>query len=237
MFALLLAVSLAASPRPSLVDAWADKTCPLGKGGDSNVEQKQLQFERSECLAKAMNRELDRFLVPRRKKDPAAFKTWMALQADSNRFVKDWCQAAEDLQWIDLQHRARTSGSGVGTTHLSCLQSSSAQRGFFARALASGELAPFWSSVDAVQPAGKKSLAAIADTLKRVRTAGTSGNAEGMVPLSPKEWADLTAQLTALARRPGELAKGHCAALSKAPADCAAKLEAWFASFAEVHPG
>ncbi|MFY0582231.1 hypothetical protein ACN28S_55290 [Cystobacter fuscus] len=100
---------------------------------------------RAECLRKAMNKALDRVILPLKKSRPEAFKEWMALQADYNRWMAEACAAAEEANWVDLTTGERSMGTGYGFTESQCLQRHHAWRGFHAEAWARGERNPLAS--------------------------------------------------------------------------------------------
>jgi hypothetical protein len=103
MLALSLVFVLAAHPSP--VEAWARKACPPPKQQpDSNTEMKFMVQQRADCLQKAMNKALDKVIVPLKKQSPPSFKEWMGLQADYNRWMAGfYAEAWARKDWKAIQ--------------------------------------------------------------------------------------------------------------------------------------
>ncbi|QRK11503.1 hypothetical protein JQX13_16350 [Archangium violaceum] len=225
MLVLALAAVLVANPNP--IDAWARKACPPPKQmPDSNIEMKFMEQKRAECLRKAMNKALDKVIVPLKKQKPAAFKEWMSLQADYNRWMAESCAALEEANWVDLSSGERSMGTGYGYTELQCLQRQYAWRGFYADAWARRD----WKGIEKAlqgfaEPARKarESLQAY-----RARTGEVAARApvhveESDLPvrqLSKEDWKSYNERLERAAAGPEALAPRQCALVPSPTPDC-----------------
>ncbi|QSQ20688.1 hypothetical protein JY651_36455 [Pyxidicoccus parkwayensis] len=211
---LILPLALHAAPEPDApVSAYLEAACAeevRAKGPQdpdaepTTADMRNAEDARVACSKKAMEKELDAFLVPLKKKDPAAFKAWMALQADYNRWTSASCDIDERL--------SGEGGSMAGFTEMACAQRARSHRAWFAKQLASGDLKPFWTVVDAMQSKGKAGVQEVAKQLAE----------------DPDLKKALEAKLKETNATTEKLAAGHCKALAGAPSDCAAKLAAYF---------
>jgi hypothetical protein len=232
MLSLTLALVLsAANPQP--VEAWANKACPVPKKEpDSNVEYKARLAARAECLKKAMNKALDKVIVPLKKKDPATFKQWMALQADYNRWMADACAAVEEANWVDTSTGERTFGTGYGGTEQECLQRQYAWRGFYADSWARND----WKAITAALEAYAKTAPKHQEQVSQYqqRTQAAAANAPAQVPetadvtrkLSKDDWKAYNERLERAATGPKSLAGRQCALVPKAAPTCAESFQA-----------
>ncbi|WP_257461954.1 hypothetical protein [Archangium lipolyticum] len=226
MLALSLAAVLAASPAP--VESWSKKACPPPKQTpDSNVEMKFLEQKRAECLRKAMNKALDKVLLPLKKSNPSAFKDWMSLQADYNRWMADACAAVEESNWVDLSTGERSMGTGYGFTESGCLQQQFAWRGFYADAWARKD----WNAIQQAlqgfaEPArkGRESLQSYRARTKEAAARAPAHVEESELPmrqLAKEDWKSYNERLDRAAAGPEALAKRQCALVPSPTPDCA----------------
>jgi hypothetical protein len=227
MLSLTLALVLSAT-NPPPVDAWAKKACPLPKKEpQSNVEFKHQEHQRAECLKKAMNKALDKLIVPLKKKEPATFKQWMTLQADYNRWVADACAAVEEAYWTDPGTGERTMGTGYGSAEMQCRQVQYAWRGFQADAWARND----WQAVSKaleeyakVAPQRQQQLRTYTEQAKAAAARAPEQAEQTDTPtqkLSRDDWKAYNERLERAASAPPTLAGRQCALVPKAPAHCA----------------
>lgn len=232
MLSLTLALVLSAA-NPPPVEAWANKACPAPKKEpDSNVEFKAQLAARAECLKKAMNKALDKVIVPLKKKDPATFKQWMSLQADYNRWVADACAAVEEAHWVDTSTGERTFGTGYGGTEQECYQRQYAWRGFYADAWARNDWKAISSALEAYSKTAPKVQEQVGEYQKRTQAAAATAPAQ--VPetaditrkLSKDDWKAYNERLERAASGPKTLAERQCTLVPKAPPTCAESFQA-----------
>jgi hypothetical protein len=216
------------SAAPATPEAWARAACPVKPAPkqDSNVEMKGRESARTECLRRAMNRALDRVLLPLKSAKSPRFPTWMALQAEHNRWVREACAQVEDATWLDLSRGVRSWGTGYGYALMACEQREHAARGLFADRLARGEpvqLAP----ADATKAAAARAhyVKALETAAKRAPVAPVQ-DSQTLKQLSRAELQALAKEVAQLQPRAEALAKQQCALLAKPPAGCEAKLAA-----------
>ncbi len=227
MLSLTLALVLSAAP-PAPVEAWAKKACPLPKKEpQSNVEFKYQEDKRAECLKKAMNKAIDKLIVPLKKKDPATFKQWMALQADYNRWVADACAAVEEAYWVDPATGERTMGTGYGTAEMRCRQLQYAWRGFYADAWARNDWQGVSKALEGYAQAAPQRQEQLRTYTEQTRAAEARAPAQveqsatPMQRLSKSDWKAYNERLERAANGPATLAERQCALVPKAPATCA----------------
>lgn len=227
MLSLTLALVLSAANPPS-VEAWADKACPAPKKeADSNIEFKAQQGARSECLKKAMNKALDKVLVPLKKANPATFKEWMGLQADYNRWMADACAAVEEANWVDPSTGERSMGTGYGSSEQECLQRQYAWRGFYADAWARNDWKAISSALDAYAQVAPKLQEKLSQYQKQTQATAASAPAHVqetdtvMRKLSKDDWKAYNDRLERAANAPKPISEGQCALVPKAPSSCA----------------
>jgi hypothetical protein len=223
MFSLTLALVLSAA-NPPAVEAWANKACPPSKKEpDSNVEFKAQQGARSDCLKKAMNKALDKVLVPLKKKEPATFKEWMGLQADYNRWMADACAAVEESNWVDPSTGERSMGTGYGSSEHECLQRQYAWRGFYADAWVRND----WKAISTALEAYAKTAPALREKLSQYQkqtqaAANAPAHAQeadsATQTLSKEDWKVYNARLERAATGPQPLSERQCALVPKASA-------------------
>ncbi|HYO65755.1 MAG TPA: hypothetical protein VEU33_06700 [Archangium sp.] len=229
MLAQTLALVLAANPSP--VDAWARKACPPPKQTpDSNVEMKFMEQQRAECLKKAMNKALDKVIVPLKKSKPPAFKEWMSLQADYNRWMAEACAAVEEANWVDLASGERSMGTGYGFTESQCLQRQFSWRGFYADAWARKD----WNGIQQALQAFSESSRRARDTLQSYRSQAQATAArapahveESDLPvrqLAQDDWKPYLERLERAASGHEALARRQCALHPSPPPDCSQRL-------------
>jgi hypothetical protein len=227
LLALSTAVLLSALPPP--VEAWAAKACPVPRQEpESNVELKGQAQKRAECLRKGMNKALDRILLPLKKEKAPAFKEWMALQADYNRWMAEACAAVEEANWVDLSTGERAMGTGYGYTETQCLQQQYAWRGFYADAWARKDWKALTQAQEAFTSAATRARDSLGQYRARVAQAAArpppTGNEDAPLrPLSKEEWADYIARLERTHSAPEALARRQCALLPEAPTNCSEK--------------
>lgn len=232
MLSLTLALVLSAA-NPPPVEAWASKACPAPKKEpDSNVEFKAQQGARSECLKRAMNKALDKVLLPLKKKDPATFKEWMGLQADYNHWMAEACAAVEEANWVDPSTGERSMGTGYGSSEQECLQRQYAWRGFYADAWARGDWKAISSALDAYAKLAPGLQEKLSQYQKQTQTAAASAPAqvqeteEVMHKLSKDDWKAYNDRLERAASGPKPLSERQCALVPKAPPTCAESFRA-----------
>ncbi|WPB77436.1 hypothetical protein KYC5002_51715 [Archangium violaceum] len=229
MLAPTLAIVLAANPSP--VDAWARKACPLPKQTpDSNVEMKFMEQQRAECLKKAMNKALDKVIVPLKKSKPPAFKEWMSLQADYNRWMAEACAAVEEANWVDLASGERSMGTGYGFTESQCLQRQFAWRGFYADAWARKD----WNTIQQALQGFSESARKARESLQAYRSKAQAAAARApahveesdlpMRQLAQDDWKPYMERLERAASGPEALARRQCALHPSPAPDCAQRL-------------
>jgi hypothetical protein len=229
MLALAFAAVLATTPGP--VDAWAEKACPSPRQvPDSNVELKLLARQRAECLRKAMNKALDQVLVPLKKQKSPAFKQWMALQADYNRWVADACAAVEEANWVDLSTGERSMGTGYGLLESQCLQRQYAWRGFYAEAWARQDWKALQQALQAwAEPAHKarESLQSYQARTRELAARAPVHVAQSNLPVRPlsqADWKPYTERLERAASGPEALSRRQCALVPNPSPDCTQRL-------------
>ncbi|MFL5359005.1 hypothetical protein [Archangium sp.] len=226
MLALTLAAVLAATPAP--VEAWSKKACPPPKQSpDSNVEAKYAEQQRAECLKKAMNKALDKVIVPLKKQKAAAFKEWMSLQADYNRWVAEACAAVEESNWVDLSTGERSMGTGYGFTEAECLQRQFSWRGFYAEAWARKD----WNAIQQALQGFSAPATKARESLQSYRTQAQATAArapahvpesdEPVRPIAKEDWKPYLERLERAAAGPEALARRQCALVPSPTPDCA----------------
>ncbi|PTL79629.1 hypothetical protein [Vitiosangium sp. GDMCC 1.1324] len=227
MLALTLAAVLAAA-NPSPVEAWSKKACPPPKQTpDSNVEMKFVEQQRAECLRKAMNKSLDKVLVPLKKQKPAAFKDWMALQADYNRWLADACAAVEEANWVDLSTGERSMGTGYGFTESQCRQRQFAWRGFYADAWARKDWNAIQQALQAYAEPARKARESLQSYRSKSQEAAARAPAhveESDLPVRPipkDDWKPYLERLDRAASGPEALSRRQCALVPSPSPDCA----------------
>jgi hypothetical protein len=231
MLSLSLAVLLSATP-PAPVEAWARKACPLPKEAESNIEYKYQLSERAGCLKRAMNKSLDKVIVPLKKKDPSTFKQWMALQADYNRWIADACSAVEESLWVDPSDGERSHGTGYGGTEMMCHQEQYAWRGFYADAWARNDWKAISAALEAYGKLAPKRQEEVRKYQKQVQKVAAKAPAkveESDTPartFTQEEWKHYIARLERAATAPQALAERQCALMPKADAGCAESFRA-----------
>jgi hypothetical protein len=228
-----LALTLVLSSSPSPIDAWAQRACPAPtRPPESTLEYKALEASRTECLKRAMNRALDKTLLPLKKQHAPSLREWMALQADYNRWMADACAAVEEAHWVDLASGQRGMGTGYGATENACLQRQYAWRGFFVDAMARGDARGLDAALAAfVQPALTRSEEL--KTYQRLtREAAARAPAQVSEPdaastarlFSQEDWRHYDARLERAAAGPEVLARRQCALLAVPVTECEARL-------------
>lgn len=228
MNALLLVLPLALHSAPKSdapVTAYMDTACAEQPGTQldadavpTTADMRNAEGARVACAKKAMEKELDAFLVPLKQKDRAAFKTWMSLQADYNK----WTLASCDL----YERSSGQEGSMAGFAEMACAQRARAHRAWFAKQLASGDLKPFWSVVDAMQSEGEAIALGTAKQLAEAKAPKADADASDntLLGMEPKDLKAFEAKLKETNAALEKLAAGHCKLLPAAPAGCATKL-------------
>ena len=229
MLALSLVFVLAAHPSP--VEAWARKACPPPKQQpDSNTEMKFMVQQRADCLQKAMNKALDKVIVPLKKQSPPSFKEWMGLQADYNRWMAEACASVEEANWVDVSTGERSMGTGYGYTEAECRQKQYAWRGFYADAWARKDWKGIQQAFQAFSSPATKARQSLESYRALTRQAAARAPAhveEGELPvrqLSQDDWKAYNERLERAASGPEALSKRQCALVPSASADCAQRL-------------
>ncbi|ADO71882.1 hypothetical protein [Stigmatella aurantiaca] len=232
MLTLLLTVVLSGTA-PASVEGWAGKACPAPtKEPDSNVEFKAGLEARATCLKKAMNQAIDRVLLPLRKKDATAFKQWMGLQADYNRWMADACAAVEEANWVDLASGERSMGTGYGGTEQECLQRQYAWRGFYADAWARGDGKALSAALEAYAQQAPKAQERLRQYQAQAQAAAAQAPAQveqsdtPSQKLSREDWKAYNGRLERAASAPKALAERQCALVPKASPSCAESFRA-----------
>jgi hypothetical protein len=224
---LVLPLALLLTAAPPALESWATRVCPPSKAEpDSNVEMKHMEQRRAECLRKAMNKALDRVILPLKKSRPDAFKEWMALQADYNRWMAEACAAAEEANWVDLTTGERSMGTGYGFTESQCLQRHHAWRGFYAEAWARGErnpLVPLSPALEGPAAEARRAWNAYRDRVRQTAARAPTHAADPARPsrkLSRDDWKPYLERLERVLAGPELLATHQCSLVSAPPADC-----------------
>ncbi|ATB44232.1 hypothetical protein CYFUS_009719 [Cystobacter fuscus] len=224
---LVFPLALLLTATPPALETWATRACPPSKAEpDSNVEMKLMGQRRAECLRKAMNKALDRAILPLKKSRPDAFKEWMALQDDYNRWMAEACAAAEEANWVDLTTGERSMGTGYGFTESQCLQRHHAWRGYYADAWARGErnpLAPLSPALEGPAAEARSAWNAYRDrVLQTVARAPTRAvdPARPSRKLSRDDWKPYVERLERVLAGPELLATHQCALVPARPTDC-----------------
>jgi hypothetical protein len=224
---LVLPLAFLLSAAPPALESWAARACPPSKAEpDSNVEMKLREQRRAECLRKAMNKALDRVILPLKKSRPEAFKEWMGLQADYNRWMAEACAAAEEANWVDLTTGERSMGTGYGFTESQCLQRHHAWRGFHAEAWARGERHPLASLSPALEGPAAEARRAWNAYRDRVRQSAVRAPTQAGDPARPSrklsrdDWKPYMERLERVLAGPELLAARQCTLLSAPPTDC-----------------
>jgi hypothetical protein len=232
MLSLTLALVLSAT-NPPAVEAWAKKACPPAKGEpDSNVEYKARLAARAECLKKAMNKAVDKLIVPLKKKSPATFKEWMGLQADYNRWMGDACAAVEEAHWVDTSTGERSMGTGYGGTEQECLQGQYAWRGFYTDAWARNDWKALSAALDAYAKLAPQRQEQLGQYQKQ--TQATAALAPVHVEqtdtptskLTKDDWKAYNDRLERAATGPQALSQRQCTLVPKAGPSCAESFRA-----------
>jgi hypothetical protein len=211
------------------VDAWAHHACPPpARPPDSQLAAKAQEASRTVCLKRAMNRAVDKVVLPLKKQKAPAFREWMALQADYNRWMADACAAVEEARWVDLARGERGMGTGYGATENQCLQAQYAWRGFFADAVARGDaeaLASALAEFTKEAPRCRDEVGAYQRLAGEAAARAPAQVGEGAErTLTQEDWRVATARLERAALGPGALAKRQCALLSLAVPECEQRL-------------
>lgn len=229
----LLALLLAAEPVPS-EQAWADKTCAPAYG-ESNVEYKQREADRVACLRRAMNRALDRVLLPLKAQRAASFREWMGVQADFNRFAAAACSAVEEAQWVSLEEGMAFGGTAAGDVERRCLEDAFAWRALFAESVAAADAAGLEARLAGRARAGVVTEETARAYLRAVRAASERAPEKappedvGSVHLSRADLQQMADALEKLFAMPGPLARRQCTLLSSVQVvDCEKRLAAGF---------
>lgn len=229
MLALALSLVVASSPGP--VDAWARHACPPpARPLDSPLAAKAQEASRTVCLKRAMNRALDKVVVPLKKQKAPAFREWMALQADYNRWMADACAAVEEARWVDLTSGERGMGSGYGALENQCLQAQYAWRGFFADAVARGDVAVLNAALAEFSkeaPARRDEVGAyqrFAGAAAARAPAQVEETAGAERTLTQEDWRVAAARLERAALGPQALSKRQCTLLTLAVPECEQRL-------------
>ncbi len=229
MLAPTLALLLAANPSP--VDAWARKACPPPKQTpESNIEMKFSEQQRAECLKKAMNKALDKVIVPLKKSKPPAFKEWMSLQADYNRWMADACAAVEEANWVDLSSGERSMGTGYGFTESQCLQQQFSWRGFYADAWARKDWTAMQQALQGFSESARKARETLQSYRSKAQAAAARAPAhveESDLPvrqLTQADWKPYMERLERAASAPEALSRRQCALHPSPASDCAQRL-------------
>jgi hypothetical protein len=226
-------LALALTGAPDLPTRFARDVCPdKHKPDDSNVDTKRKLEDQVACTRKAMNKELDRVILPLKAKDATRYHAWMTLQAEDNAWREAVCTLAEELFWIDLETGLRSDGTARSTTRMACLIALHAHRGAFARALASKEHSAWQRYIESQREGGPPALAELEQLLAAAHRfqsvdAGPPARDSLEVPLTASEWTDLAALASQVKEGPAHLAAAQCALLPDWK-DCASHLEpAW----------
>jgi hypothetical protein len=227
MLSFTLALVLSAT-NPPPVEAWAKKACPLPKKEpQSNVEFKYQEDQRAECLKKAMNKAVDKLILPLKKKNPATFKQWMALQADYNRWVADACAAVEEAYWTDPSTGERSMGTGYGTAELQCRQRQYAWRGFQAEAWSRNDWQAVSKALEEYAKVATQRQEQLHTYTEQAKAAAARAPAQAepsdtpTQKLTQSDWKAYNERLERAASAPPTLAERQCALVPKAPANCA----------------
>ncbi|MET0401588.1 MAG: lysozyme inhibitor LprI family protein, partial [Cystobacter sp.] len=224
MLVLPLAALLSAAPLAP--DVWSTRVCPPARGEpSSNVEMKFKEQQRAECLRKAMNKALDRVLLPLKKSRPEAFKAWMDLQADYNRWLSESCAAVEEVLWVDLSSGERSMGTGYGFTESQCLQRQYAWRGWYADAWARGERDPRQAlpGLESSAAGARRAWTAYRDQVRHAASRAPVQVAGSSLPtrqLTREDWAPYEQRLERVLSGPDALAPRQCALAPPPAGDC-----------------
>jgi hypothetical protein len=225
---LVLALAALLSAAPPALEAWSARACPPPRAEpDSNVALKFMEQQRAECLRKAMNKVLDRVILPLKKSKPAAYKEWMDLQAEYNRWMRESCAAVEEANWVELSTGERSMGTGYGFSESQCLQRHYAWRGFYVESWFRAERNPLEQVLqELARPGGeaRQSWRAYRDQVRQAAARAPAQVADPSLParkLSRDDWKLYEERLERALAGPRALAERQCG-LAAAPAagDC-----------------
>lgn len=191
---------------------------------------KAQEASRAVCLKRAMSRALEKVMAPLRKQKAPAFREWLILQADYNRWMSDACAAVEEARWVDLASGQRGMGTGYGAVENQCLLAQYAWRGFFADAVARGDAAALNAALAEFAqeaPVRRDEVGAYqrlaAETAARA-PAQVGETAVAERTLTQEDWRVAVARLERAALGPQALSKRQCALLVLAVPECEQRL-------------
>jgi hypothetical protein len=123
----------------------------------------------------AVNRELDRSLMPWKATNPARFSGAMRALAAFNAWTRAACQLVEDSHWFNLRTGERYDGTLRSMPFMWCEISLLEERFFFARTMVDGDHTALASRVEELQARGKavlKRLVAVREQAAALDPAG-----------------------------------------------------------------
>ena len=182
-----------------------EHACQPAHPADNNMEQKQQQLAAAQCVERAMNRELDRVLLPLKASSPARFRTLMDQQASYRRFGEALAFLAEEAMWVDFTDGTRSDGTMRSIALVSCMDATALARTVYAEALAAADAGAMASEIREVAKRGAKTKKALAE----IEAGATKHTLHAPKPPEPGATAMTTADWKTLfdrAQSTGELA-------------------------------
>jgi len=145
------------------------KTCAVKDVPQDNVSMKEAAHQEAECSRRKMVADLDAVLLPLKSSDPARFSQLMKEQAVWNRYVKSRCWVHEELQWLDLTTGQRDDGTMRSYAYIGCISEATAERTFYARALANKDPGAVEKRVKAREKLGTRDEPILAELLTKAQ--------------------------------------------------------------------
>jgi hypothetical protein len=199
------------------VRAAATKACEPKQAAENNLEGKMQMSQEVGCLERAMNRDLDKVLVPLKVSSPARFKALMAQQASYRKLATALAFLSEESMFIDFEHGVRTDGTLRGTPTMACEMGAWTDRIVYAHALERGDVPGLVAEVHARRDGGTKTQKALG-TLEKTATRFTLVPPEpmpgaddmGVRVLGVDAWKELFAKASSAQELARELARSTC---------------------------
>jgi ABC-type uncharacterized transport system auxiliary subunit len=192
-----------------------DARCAPAHPATNNLETKFQMSETATCVEHAMDRELDKVLLPLKITQPARFRALMEQQAAYRRLESSLSFLAEETTWVDFVRGTRSDGTARGIAKMSATHAVWLDRVAYARALAAGDATALAADVKAHQKAGHKARRALAD-IKADSARNTlvppapPGEDTGETVLGGGEWKTLFANAALAEEASRDLARSTC---------------------------
>jgi hypothetical protein len=203
-----------AIPPFEVVKTELDARCQPRKEATSNLEMKADMAATADCLKRAYTADLDRALLPLKSGDRPRFDALMKEQALWNKLMEDACWLAELANWVDIEAGTLDDGTARSTWLLACRQVAGLERDYYARALASGDVAGLAQRVQALEGTGRTAMEHVralqlgAARLRPARGDRTVG--EYPRPMTEPEREELERRAKAVSERGDEVARATC---------------------------